>query len=758
MPIRIRMAEEQDAKGSIPFKTISEGGKRLLVMDYGKVRYVPSIPENPIVMREVVLKLLEVKNVDKVVLVQKQEYVYDVDQTKMLYGVAGLYEDFVRAGDLLKHGSLVHELSEKYEELRRIVMSLLITDPIAAYVDISRIIRREELELKHYASPTPATNRKKYIEDLKTVADKIVELTIVQVSKPYLAGYDLGDRKIYDLTLAPTVRPYFIYTKVVTKYPTGADELDSYSLGDTDVTIFRLQDEVRPLYFVSPPEFKLSEKVYSLLGKAIEILARHKPSKEEFARPTRTREVFYSVEKDLLHDLAKSERVDLTAGEEKELTNILIRYTIGFGIIETLLSDPKIQDVVINAPAGASPIFVVHQDHGECKTNISATPREVASWATKLRLISGRPLDEANPVLDTNLVLPKARARVTVVQEPLSHQGIAFALRRHRSKPWTLPLFIQNKMLTPMAAGLLSFLADGGRTMIIAGTRSSGKTSLLGALMLEIMRKHRIITIEDTLELGTDYMRDIGYNIESMKVRSVITGTEREIGAAEGIRTSLRMGDSALIIGEVRSTEAKALYEAMRVGALAHVVAGTIHGDSPYSVFDRVVNDLGVPITSFKATDIIAVANPVRTASGLSAQKRLVQLSEVRKFWTKDPLEENGFADLLTYDAKTDKLEPTSILSEGESEVLKNVASRVKEWVGNWPAAWDNILLRARTKEELVKLATTTKKQSILEAPFVVRANDEFHRISEDIYKEIGSTDPKRVLANWLAFVKKEAK
>ena len=72
-----------------------------------------------------------------------------------------------------------------------------------------------------------------------------------------------------------------------------------------------------------------------------------------------------------------------------------------------------------------------------------------------------------------------------------------------------------------------------------------------------------------------------------------------------------------MIVGEVRSVEARALYEAMRVGALANVVAGTIHGASPYGVFDRVVNDLQVPITSFKATDIITVVNPVKSADGM---------------------------------------------------------------------------------------------------------------------------------------------
>jgi len=141
-----------------------------------------------------------------------------------------------------------------------------------------------------------------------------------------------------------------------------------------------------------------------------------------------------------------------------------------------------------------------------------------------------------------------------------------------------------------------------------------------------------------------------------MKVRSSLLKTSAEIGADEGIRTSLRLGDSSLIIGEVRSLEARALYEAMRVGALANVVAGTIHGASPYGVFDRVVNDLGVPITSFKATDCILVANPVKTPDGLRSMKRVVQLTEVRKHWTKDPEEEGGFVDLLKYNVEKDEI------------------------------------------------------------------------------------------------------
>src|SRR3989338_5170296 len=338
-------------------------------------------------------------------------------------------------------------------------------------------------------------------------------------------------------------------------------------------------------------------------------MAEHKPKRSEFVDPERMRQVFYNVGRDLIEDLINYKGINMSSNGIERLTKILVRYTVGFGLIEVLLQDEKVQDITLNSPMGEIPIFIVHQDFDNCKTNIIPTRTEAESWASKLRMISGRPLDEANPILDTELSLPGARTRVAVISPPLDPSGLAFAFRRHRDKPWTLPLMINNRMINPMAAGILSFLIDGARTLLVAGTRSAGKTSLLGGLLTEIMRKYRIITIEDTLELPTTSLRKLGYNIQSMKVAAAITKGTAEVPADEGIRTTLRMGDSCLIVGEVRSTEAAALYEAMRVGALANVVAGTIHGYSPYGVFDRVVNDLGVPKTSFKATDVILVTN-----------------------------------------------------------------------------------------------------------------------------------------------------
>jgi hypothetical protein len=266
------------------------------------------------------------------------------------------------------------------------------------------------------------------------------------------------------------------------------------------------------------------------------------------------------------------------------------------------------------------------------------------------------------------------------------------------------------------------------------------------------------IIAHNTLELPTNSLRKLGYNIQSMKVAAALTKGTTEIPADEGIRTTLRMGDSALIIGEIRSKEALALYEAMRIGALANVVAGTIHGDSPYGVFDRVVNDLQVPKTSFKATDVVVVANPIRSADGLHRWRRVTQITEVRKHWEQDPLVEKGFVDLMKYDSKKDELQANEDLINGDSEILKSIAGNVKEWAGNWDAVWDNITLRAKIKEELVNFASKQNMPELIEADFVIQSNDQFHKISERIREEVGALDSKRIFFDWNEWLKRHVK
>ncbi len=744
------------------YEIIHEGQEEILRIHYENVPYTPSIENNELVMMDLIDKLIENPSISRVTFVQRRHYNYDFQQTQILLEIANLYSYFVKSKKVLSLYAMGSPnenqsvLAQRRALLQKIVFNLLRKDPIGAYVEIKRQIRTEHARLKQMTVPQQIHSQQIFIKVLEHVYEMLDKTKLIQFAKADLAGYDVGDRSIYRSIFRPAIMPDFMFTKVMASPPIDGEQQTIYRIDkDSEVTIYETKDDIKYLYHLIPPEFKLTEDKYALIDLAKSVLSEHQPKEEEFLDPDKMRVTFANIGQDLIRELANSKGIDLSVKEVKQLTEILIRQTIGFGMIELLLADTKVQDITINAPIGQSPIFLLHDDYGECYTNLWPSPADSESWAAKLRLLSGRPLDEANPILDTELSLPSSRSRISVINKPLNPYGLAYAFRRHRDTPWTLPLFVQNRMISPLAAGLLSFLIQGSRTMLVAGTRSSGKTSLLGACLVEIMRKYRIISIEDTLELPTSALRELGFNIQPMKVRSALVKGGAELSASEGIRASLRLGDSSLIVGEVRSEEAVALYEAMRIGALANVVAGTIHGDSPYGVFDRVVNDLGVPRTSFKATDIIVVCNPLKSPDGLHKWRRVTQITEVRKTWEEDPLAENGFVDLMRYNAETDQLEPTPDLMNGESEILKSIGANVKEWVGDWDAIWDNIQLRAKIKQSLVEYSKKMNNPKLLEAKFVVLANDEMNRISEEVREEEGSLDNKKIYFEWKNWLKR---
>jgi flagellar protein FlaI len=716
--------------------------------------YGDSIEDYSACMATTIDKLMELKKVVRIVFAGTREYEYDFSESKMLLEIALVLERILKERLTSIKNVVVagcdDEAPERYKFLQKLLNEIRF-DPIDAYKTLMREIRKCKVRAERESEISRACYNHYLNRALLPVANLLDGTRMIQLAKPYLR--DHKDRSLYRKLFHPTIRPNFIYTRYISLPPANAELLERYKLGDTDVEIYNIPGSVRKLYHLIPPEFKLNEIEYTLLDTARRYLGRHEPREGELEQPEKIRENLFRIGLDMLRDLA----ADYEISEERleDLSNILTRYTAGLGVLDLILQDEHIQDIAINSPIGTSPIFIFHGIYQECETNIVPSREDGESWATRFRLKSGRPLDEANPVLDTEISVPGGRARVAAITRTLSVDGLGFAFRRHRDNPWTFPLFIKAKAIDSFSAGLLWFLIDGSRTMLIAGTRSSGKSSLLGACMVQIMPKLRIITVEDTIELPTEQLKDLGYNIERLKSRSVITNVETELPAEEALRTALRLGDSCLIIGEVRSKEALALYEAMRIGALANVVAGTIHGDSAYGVFDRVVNDLGVPPTSFKSTDIILIANMLKSPDGLKSFRRVVEMTEVRKHWTTDPMQEGGFVNLLEYSARDDALKPTKTLMMGESMILNDIAMRVREWKGKWDSVWENICLRGKILQTLVDYAEAKNNPGILEADVVIRSNSKFHIISNDVKEETGTLDTDMIYERWLNWLRK---
>jgi hypothetical protein len=119
---------------------------------------------------------------------------------------------------------------------------------------------------------------------------------------------------------------------------------------------------------------------------------------------------------------------------------------------------------------------------------------------------------------------------------------------------------------------------------------------------------------------------------------------------------------------------------------------------------------------------------------------------------------EKGFVDLMKYNIEKDEIEPTEDLINGDSEIIKDVASNVRGWAGNWDAVYDNILLRAKMKKEIVDVSNKIGDPDLLECGFNTLANHVFHRISDDVIQEIGLPLEERVFPLWQEWLNKELK
>jgi len=734
---------------NLQYEIKMNGKERVLYVNAKNYSNIATIEDDPNIM-EYILNILSVDPFVNTIIIEQDENIeYYEDSIKILNSFLDVYLSI--KNNVSEYYRYLLTGNPLYSEIKTIIDYLdkrYLKDPIGTYIFIRRMKRKLMSLLKNNK------DLENQISNLISLIDnfliKFESLPLYKYIKPFLFGYQIGNREIYRRLLLGDIKPKFIDTKYINKISESYNIIDSYRLDkNTEVFILKNPEETIFRYYIFPEEYKIFSEETFLSHKAIEILQEYEPKKEDYLDVERLREIYNNILNNIITKLMSIYNINIDKNRLELIKSIIIRYTIGFGIIEKIVLDESLEDLYINPPAGITPIYLQHSKYEMCITNVTPTRREVESWATKLRLISGRPFDEANPVLDADLVIGNnILLRVAALSPPLSPFGLSYTIRRHRNKPWTLPLFIDNKMLNYQAAGLLSFLVANGRTILIAGTRGSGKTSLLTALMLEIPKKVRVITVEDTLEIPAEFFRSVGYNIVPMKVRSPFSLKSAELSAEEGLRASLRMGDSAIIVGEVRSKEALTLYEAMRVGAVANAVMGTLHAESPYGVYDRVVNDLGVPKTAFKATDIIVITNPIKEPSGLKKYRRVLRITEVRKLWEQDPLREKGFVDLMIYDAEKDNLEPTLELINGDSDILKAVASRIKYLSKSWERVWNMIETIGLSKKLLVDIAREKNRKDILEADFVSAYNEVFYQYVDKSIKEYNEIVKDYILDN----------
>lgn len=591
-------------------------------------------------------------------------------------------------------------------------------------------------------------------QHFKKNQESYTESTIQQIKTKtpllHLLPNSLSSSSFYHDYLRAYIRPGFIDSFIQMQPPPESLFETQYTIKSdpetqTTVTLYSQKNSPEKLYFLLPPEYQLTQEDIHLLETVRKKLSKHQPDSSAFINTQNTRTYFKRFAKQtIIKTLQKNKETPQKDTQHiNKLADIFAQYTAGLGIIENVLNDSHIQDVYVNAPVQHNPLHVVVNGE-EYTSNIFLSNHDVDALSSRFRTLSGRPFSEANPVLDMDL--PDFHTRIAAIGRPLTPKGTAFAFRRHRKKPWTLAHFIANNMLSAEAAGLLSFLVDGQASLLIAGSRGAGKTSLLTALLLEIPLRNRILTIEDTSEIPISHFQQLGFKMQSLLTKSISSSEEStEIHPTDALRTALRLGESVLIIGEVRGVEAKVLFEAMRVGAAGNLIMGTIHGSTPVDVFERIVYDIGVPPTSFKAVDAVVVAAPIRKQGGVNRIRRVTDISEtVKNTWNPNITGEDVFQSLMTYDAKEDTLNMLPRVKIGQSSIIQQIA---KQWGISVEQALENIRIRTYIKKQIVH-AGKQIDPVFLEATVTKEANNHFWMLVEQA-KKTQSVDYQQIQQKW---------
>ena len=528
----------------------------------------------------------------------------------------------------------------------------------------------------------------------------------------------------------------------------GTDEaVAHYEVGGVDVRVLSPPNSSYGLYLVAPPEYGLNPSHLHALADALQSITSNVPDGLDILSLETMRPYIKARAKDVLYkhlsSCARPGSADAALNDEAEkLSELLCKYTAGYGVLETLLTDPLIQDIYIDSPSWKNPVQVVlRSDAGtsvrqKCRTNIYVGSRDVQSFVSRVKFETGLPFSEAHPVLEADM--RRLGARVTLVGPPLSAKGVSVAIRKHSSDIWTLPKLIRNGSLSPLLSSFLWACVLGRRTVLVAGSRGAGKTTLLGAMLLEFPLSQRIVLIEDTPEVPASKMQALGYDVQTMRFSG-----DSELGtgsAQEALRASLRMGESAIIIGEVRGAEARVLYESMRAGSAGSAVLGTIHGNSARGVLDRALEDLGVSERAFSSTDIVVVIGLIRSPDGTRFARRLVEVAEVRDAGGKGQL-----VDLFTTQPGCNCAKPTPDFSPS-CKTVKGIS----EALGVDPGSMlDIIRLRAHADQAL---AESDRGDSIHGDAFRVSSNEV---LSHHLFAH---RDPQAGLREWKEWFDEQAK
>ena len=355
----------------------------------------------------------------------------------------------------------------------------------------------------------------------------------------------------------------------------------------------------------------LKRRIHGLLLERVDLESMQRLSQERIREELRG----------LVEHLLDEEAVVINDAERKSLTRDIQHEMLGFGPLETLLSDATVSDILVN---GHKQVYVERAGRLELTDVSFDDDAHLMKIIDKIVSRVGRRIDESSPMVDARL--PDG-SRVNAIIPPLAIDGPVMSIRRFSVDPLRLADLVAYHSMTAEMAEVLQGLGKAKMNILISGGTGSGKTTMLNVLSGFIGQTERIVTVEDAAELQLQQP-----HVVRLETRPANIEGKGEVSQRALVRNALRMRPDRIILGEVRGAEALDMLGAMNTGHEGSMA--TIHANTPRDAITRLENMISMAAANLPSKAIrqqisSAVSVVVQVSRLIDGKRKVTSIQEI---------------------------------------------------------------------------------------------------------------------------------
>jgi pilus assembly protein CpaF len=323
----------------------------------------------------------------------------------------------------------------------------------------------------------------------------------------------------------------------------------------------------------------------------------------------------------VVHELLARETVALNFEEREDLVVQVLDEIFGLGPLEPLLKDPEVSDILINTWKQ-----VLVERHGKLQhTDVRfKDDRHLLQIIDRIVSSVGRRIDDSSPLVDARLA---DGSRVNAIIPPLAIDGPHVSIRKFKRDALSGEDLLRTDSLTQSMLTVLEGIVKARLNILISGGTGAGKTTLLNILSSYIPEDERIVTIEDSAELQLRQP-----HVVRLETRASNTEGTGAIDARALLVNSLRMRPDRIVVGEVRSSEAVDMLQAMNTGHDGSIT--TLHANTPRDALSRLetmiaMANLNIPEKAMRQQISSAIDVVIQATRLSDGTRKVMSIAEI---------------------------------------------------------------------------------------------------------------------------------